>query len=208
MQKIAVFGESGHAQDIASVINANASETQIELVGEVDEAKSVEKLVIDGFRFIIGIGDNKIRKKIAERYAAIPWTTVISSGAHVPSSAVIENGVFVGFGVYLSYNVHVKEHSIVHCNSVIGHDTKLEAFSQICPGVCIGGNGVTVGEGALIGTNATILNKRLTIGAWSKVSLASVVTNDIQPGHLHQTVNKKVVLRLPFQLDHPGQSEV
>jgi acetyltransferase-like isoleucine patch superfamily enzyme len=194
--KIAIFGESGHAQDIASLIAANDSQTHIAFIAVKDEPKEVARLAEDGFRFIIGVGDNKIRREIALRHDGLPWISVISAGAHVPKGVFVGNGVFVGFAAYLSYNVSLGNHSIVHCNSVIGHDARLGPFSQVAPGVCVGGNGVNIEEGAFIGTNATILNKRLTIGAWSKVSLSSVVSEDLAPNTLFQTVYKRVTLGL------------
>jgi UDP-3-O-[3-hydroxymyristoyl] glucosamine N-acyltransferase len=56
-------------------------------------------------------------------------------------------------------------HCIVNCNSSIGHDTVLKSFSQIASGVCIGGTGVEIGEGAFIGLNSTIINKPIKIGS-------------------------------------------
>jgi sugar O-acyltransferase (sialic acid O-acetyltransferase NeuD family) len=194
MAKVGIFGSSGHARDIASIIKERDSNCVVQFIEPAEEAELVEKLANEGYKFIIGIGDNKIRKKVAEKYPHLTWENVISLRAHIPVDARFGTGLFIGFGTYISHSVEVNDHAIIHCNTVIGHETVIEKFAQIAPGVCIGGNGVTLKEGTFIGANATILNKALIIGEWSMVSLASVVTDNIPPGVLHQTVHKKVVL--------------
>ncbi len=140
MNKLAIFGSSGHAKDIASVQKDNNSDCEVYFIEPQGEGETVNKLEEDGFEFIIGIGDNNIRKKVAQKYSHLHWANVVSHQAHVPADLQLGRGLFIGFGVYLSYNVEVHDHTIIHCNSVIGHDTVIGKYAQIAPGVCIGGN--------------------------------------------------------------------
>lgn len=193
-RKLAIFGSSGHAKDISLVFNQDNRDGVVHFIEPSNEAQTVEELSQDGFNFIIGVGDNRVRKKIADRYTSLSWSNVISRNSQISNDAKLGLGIFIGFGVFVSSNVMICDHAIIHCNSVIGHEAVIESFAQVAPGVCIGGNGVNLKEGSFVGANATILNKAITVGEWSKISLASVVTETVPPEVLYQTIHKKIVI--------------
>lgn len=194
MSKLAIFGSSGHAKDIALIHKQNEQNCEIVFIEPQNEAETIKNLNKKGFDFIIGVGDNHVRKEIAQKHSHLRWTNVISRQACVSDNQELGVGLFIGFGVYLSDNVKVDDHAIIHCNSVVGHDANIGKYVQLSPGVCIGGNGVMIEEGSYIGPNVTIINKALTVGEWSRISLASTVTGSIPPHVLYQTVHKKVIL--------------
>ena len=194
MNKLAIFGSSGHAKDIALTYRENKKNSEIIFIEPNQELSIVRELSEKNFGFVIGIGDNRARKQLADRYTSLRWESVISRRAFLPSDLKLGVGVFIGFGVYLSHNVKIDDHVIINCNSIVGHDAVVSRFAQVSPGVCIGGNGVNLGEGAFIGPNATIINRPIEIGEWSKVGIASVVAGNIPPNTLHQMVYKNVSL--------------
>jgi acetyltransferase EpsM len=61
--------------------------------------------------------------------------------------------------VFLSHNVKIGSHVVINANSTIGHHAVVSNFSQVCPNVSIGGNGVIIGEGAYLGPNVAVVNK-------------------------------------------------
>lgn len=203
--RVAIFGTAGHAQDIAACLQARDPACEIAYISAEDEAAQVQTLRERGYRFIIGIGDNALRARLAQRYAELDWTVAVDPRAQLPAGMTLEPGVFIGFGVYVSHHVHIGQHAIVHANSVIGHDAQLGPFSQVAPGVCIGGNGVVLGEGAFVGANATIINKPLRIGAWAVVGMAGVVAENVPDHHLFQTVHKRMFLQLQSGAGAPVQ---
>jgi sugar O-acyltransferase (sialic acid O-acetyltransferase NeuD family) len=196
MVKLGIFGTSGHARDIASIFQANKTVGVVTFIDQENEFEMVKKLRKKGFVFIIGVGDNRLRKKIAMRYTDLIWENVISTSAHISSDVRIGQGVFIGHGAYLSTNIQISDHVIIHCSSVIGHETVLEDFSQAAPGCCIGGGGVLVKEGVLLGANTTIINKPIEIGAWSMISLGSIITESVPSGVLYQALHKKITLKI------------
>ena len=67
-QKLAIFGSSGHAFDIQSTFLKMYPNGKVAFIKSDQENYYVEKYSNSGYGFIIGIGDNRKRKSIAEKY--------------------------------------------------------------------------------------------------------------------------------------------
>jgi UDP-3-O-[3-hydroxymyristoyl] glucosamine N-acyltransferase len=189
MDNIAIFGDSGMAKDIEGCLIANKNEKNIIFINESDE-KDLQSMNKDNYGFIMGIGNNKIRFKIYKKYPELNWINVISNRSIIAHDFKIGFGNYIGPGVVISPNILMGNHCIVNCNSFIGHDTVLKSFSQISPGVCIGGTGVEIGEGAFIGLNSTIINKPIKVGSWSSVGIGVSLSENVLPGAIYQSFNK------------------
>ena len=136
------------------------------------------------------IDENNIRFKLLKKFPDLNWVNVISERASIACDLRLGIGNYIGPGVVISQNTIIGNHCIVNCNSVIGHDTVLKSFTYISSGACIGGTGVEIGEGAFIGLNATIINKPIKIGNWSKVGLGTIVSDNVPPNTIIQSSNK------------------
>jgi sugar O-acyltransferase (sialic acid O-acetyltransferase NeuD family) len=90
------------------------------------------------------------------------------AGCYVQESVVLQAEVKLGINVS------------IHIGSMIGHETIIGDHVFIAHAVSISGC-CEIGEGALIGTNATIL-PRLKIGRWATVGAGAVVTKDVPDG--------------------------
>lgn len=80
-KKVMIIGASGHGKVIADIIHQSGDQVmgfldddptkkeihQIPVLGKIEDTQKYK----DDFCFIIGIGDNQIRKKIAERNPAL-----------------------------------------------------------------------------------------------------------------------------------------
>ncbi len=99
-------------------------------------------------------------------------------------------------GCHISKNVYIGDNTCM-CNSLfegitfIGENAKIDNLVHIAHNLYIGKNAVItahvilcgssrVEEGAWIAPNASIIN-RVTIGAYSKIGMGSVVTRDVAP---------------------------
>ena len=195
IDKLAVIGNSGHALDIRSTflkINPKASVVCIE---KQKEESLIQKYSQEGYKFIIGVGDNQVRYKLVKKYKYLKWCSVISPSCSIGDSTNIGLGTFLNSGVFISHHVSIGNHSIVNANSSIGHDTVIEDFCQICTNVSIGGKGVQVKLGSFLGSNTVVKNKRnLIIGEWSQVSLGSVISKNISKKKLFMQILKDIQL--------------
>lgn len=132
--------------------------------------------------FILGIGDNKIRQKVANLILSKKKT--ILNVIH-PSS-VISNYATVGIGNFISANVTVNalasigDHCILNTGCIVEHECAIENGVHIAPGAVLAGN-VLVGENSFVGANS-VVKQGVRIGKEVNVGAGSVVIKDI-PDH-------------------------
>jgi sugar O-acyltransferase (sialic acid O-acetyltransferase NeuD family) len=125
---------------------------------------------------VITIGENSVRKKVAER-TTHPFTNVIHPSACLSPYSRIENGSMLLHGSIVQAGAHIFNHVIVNTGAQVDHDCKLEDCVHIGPGVILCGN-VQVGEGTFVGAGAVVIPGK-KIGAWAVVGAGSVVISDI-----------------------------
>lgn len=209
--KIAIFGASGFSHEVADICIASGY-TNIVLIDKqaglninskfkVLDESYVESLSVDEYKFIIGIGDNRIRKDIFYKYGNLAYTNVIhptaSFGLGQRESIEKRVGNIVAAGVRFTNGTKVGNFGIYNLNSTIGHDCVIEDYVNICPGVNISGN-VTILKESFIGTNACIINGqsmtcRVTIGERATVAAGAVVIWDVPDGAMVMGIPAKVV---------------
>lgn len=164
--RLIIVGAGGHGRVIADNAYKNGYK-DIKFVD--DSAKGVsggfeiigttcdiEKLNDGKTDFVIGVGDNEVRKKISEEFN-INWVKLIHPSAQIAIDATIGEGTVVMAGAVLNAGAKVGSHCIINTNSIIEHDNVIEDFVHISPGVSLGGT-VRVGEKTHIGIGATVIN--------------------------------------------------
>lgn len=188
-QKRILFGAGGHAKvifDLAELIGEPFDHVVVdkmsgsEFLGQnVEQLGSLEDRIGEDFRFVVGIGDNRIRREkfsdLMNRggapFSAVHPTAVISKYAEIDSGAVVFANSVVNAGARVGKN------SIVNTSAVVDHDSTIGDHAQICPGVIMSGI-VQIKEGAFIGSGTSIANG-ISIGKWSYVGAGSVVVSDL-----------------------------
>ena len=80
-------------------------------------------------------------------------------------------------GVCISPLALIGRHAYISHGALIGHEARVEDYVSVMPGASVSGETV-LGEGCLIGANATVLEK-ITIGAWAKIGAGAVITGHI-----------------------------
>ena len=94
--------------------------------------------------FVIGVGNNQIRKRIAESHP-VNWVTLIHPSAQIGSHVTIGTGTVVMAGVVINACAQIGEHCIINTSAVIEHDNILEDYVHISPRAVLGGT-VHIGE--------------------------------------------------------------
>lgn len=189
VKEVIVLGAGGHAKVVISTL----LETNFQIKGILDDdpAKwnqkvldipvigSIELLKSGNFdQAIIAIGNNKIRKDIAERYNDFcRWISIIHPSSYVHPSVEIGKGSVIFAGAVIQPDVKIGNHVIINTGATIDHDCVIEDFVHIAPGVHLAG-GVSVGEGALVGIGSSVIPYK-RIGKWSIVGAGAVVIQDI-----------------------------
>lgn len=130
-------------------------------------------------KFILGIGDNKIRQKVAK--LIISKEKILLNVIH-PTS-IISNYATFGIGNFVAANATINalaqigNHCILNTGCIIEHECIIADGVHIAPGVVLAGN-VTVGENSFIGANS-VLKQDVKIGSGVTVGAGSVVIKDI-----------------------------
>ena len=106
--------------------------------------------------FIIGIGNNTVRKKIAEQFD-VNWITLIHPSAQIAVNVSVGKGTVVMAGAVINACATVGDHCIINTRAVIEHDNVIEDYVHISPNAALGGT-VRVGEKTHIGIGAMVKN--------------------------------------------------
>lgn len=212
MPNIVVIGASGHARVI---IDAIEREDRFRIAGIIDTFKPVghsclgyhvlgdELSLPDIIRDhdihggIIAIGDNWVRRQVADRIRrAVPnfeFVTVIHPSAQVARSARVATGTVVMPGAIISANADIGEFCIVNTKASLDHDGVMGAFSSFAPAVTAGGE-VTVKPFAAVLLGANIIHS-ISIGEHSVVGAGSLVLRDVPDRVLAYGLPARVIRR-------------
>jgi sugar O-acyltransferase (sialic acid O-acetyltransferase NeuD family) len=136
-------------------------------------------VVPHGAYVCIAVANPTLRRAIWDR-VAYNLGNFKSPRAYVAESAGLMDGHILLPGACLSSNCEAGHGLVVGFNSTIGHDVVLGEFVTISSQVDLCG-GVTVGDGAFIGSGARVLPE-LTIGAGAYVGAGAVVVRSVAPG--------------------------
>lgn len=201
MKRVVIIGAGGHGCDVAEIIRHQAEiETGRALLGFVVDSDCLsqaagsgvpilgdwswfEAAERDGLSVICAVGDPALRKRLVEKAQSIglPFTNAISPSAHIARDAKIGTGVMVFPQTVIGRSVLFSDHAIINAGSTLGHDTRIDRYGTIGPGVHLSGN-VSIGEGCYLGVGSSVI-PRVTIGAWTTIGAGAVVTSDI-PDHV------------------------
>ena len=179
-----LYGASGHAKVIIDILEASG----VRVDALIDDNPNIDQLqgypVKHSFTgespFIISIGNNKIRKQVAERLQA-SYGKAIHPSAILSPTAKIGDGTVVMQGAIIQADANVGKHCIINTGASVDHECVIGDYAHISPHATLCGN-VHVGEGSWIGAGTTVI-PNLSIGKWCVIGAGSVITEDI-PDHV------------------------
>lgn len=155
-----LYGAGGHAKVIMDILKAEGKlvEALIDDNEGVDELMGVKVLhnVNCGISpLIVSIGNNRIRRSIAEKVDAV-FGMAVHPSAIVSGSAKVDVGTVVMQGVIIQACVQIGSHCIINTGASIDHECVIDDFVHISPRVTLCGN-VHVGEGTWIGAGTVVI---------------------------------------------------
>jgi sugar O-acyltransferase (sialic acid O-acetyltransferase NeuD family) len=180
-----LYGASGHCKVVIDIITT-VGESKIR--GILDDNPKLHSIygipvfntkdfeTFDDKNLIITIGDNRIRKNIAENISAF-YKTAIHPKSTVSSYAKISEGTVVMAKAILNPDAIIGKHCIINTGAVIEHDSILDDFVHISPNATLAGN-VQIGEGTHIGIGALVI-QGVKIGKWVTIGAGAVIIKDI-----------------------------
>lgn len=187
---IAIIGYSGHSfvvLDAAKQMGldveyycerntASVNPFEINYLGD-EGSKFFDWNSID--KFILGIGDNKVRQKVARLIVSKKKAilNVIHPTAFLSNFATFGTGNFIAANVTVNALAKIADNCILNTGCIIEHECVIESGVHIAPGTVLAGN-VSVGENSFIGANS-VLKQGVKIGNGVTVGAGSVVITNI-----------------------------
>ena len=175
-----LYGASGHAKVIKDIVEA----TDRHIYGVVDDNRNLNEFetlpvmhsATGKSPFIISIGNNSIRKRIAGSLNC-DYAMAVHPKAVVAESARINAGTVVMAGAIINPDTIIGRHCIINTGVSVDHECILEDYVHLSPHATLCGN-VKVGEGSWIGAGAVVI-QGIRIGRWSIVGAGAVVIHDV-----------------------------
>lgn len=190
-KKIAIIGYSGHGFVVAE--SAMAMGLNMNYYSEF-EKKELNPFDLEylGFEndpffkgwnqdldFILGIGDNVLRQKIAQLIVSKnkEILNVIHPSSSIASKVELGSGNFIARNVSISPLATIGNYCILNTGCIIEHECIISDAVHIAPGAVLAGN-VKVGERTFIGANS-VVKQGVTIGKDVIIGAGSVVLKDV-----------------------------
>lgn len=208
-RKIIIIGAGGHSKVITDIIEKSKDivlgflddnkekdeiiikEKQYKVIGKIDECVKIQEENKD-IQFVIGIGDNKTRKNIANRYNNLKYYTAIHPSSQIALDVAIGEGTVIMANTSLNTSAKIGKHCIINTAAVIEHDNEINDYVHISPNATLCGT-VKIGELTHIGAGATIKNN-ISICNNCIIGVGAVVVKNIEVcGTYIGTPAKKII---------------
>ena len=149
-----------------------------------DADKPVIEL-LKSYDYFVAVGDNAIRRKIAERLTNQLGRSInaIHTSSVISPSTTIDDGVFIAANVTVNPLAKIGKGVICNTACSIDHECVIGDFVHIAPGAVLCGN-VTIGENSFVGANS-VIRQGITIGKNVVIGAGTVVVKNISD---HSTV--------------------
>lgn len=193
-----IAGAKGHALEILDVLFPQYAGDEIVFFDNISDTfkidtinrfciirteEELEELFKKDNRFVLGIGNPVVRKKMAEYLASKKGAlhSVISANAIISKHNVkLGTGLNIMHGVIIQPEVSIGDGTLINAAVILHHQSTVGAYCEICPGAIITGN-VQIGNNTFIGSGAIVL-PGIKIGSNVKIGAGAVVINDVEDG--------------------------
>lgn len=168
---------------------------QFPILRTMDQAK--QYLSETDNRFTLGVGFPHVRYQLYHKFIALggePYTLISPNSDLGNFDVHIEEGVSLAYHCAISNSVRIGKGSFINAKTIIGHDSSIGDFCEVCPSVNIAGH-IEIGDYSFIGTGVIIypnvkIGKNVSITAGSVVR-KNVPDNVIVHGNPSKIIGKK-----------------
>ncbi len=175
-----IYGTGGHAAVVADLVQISGGRLEAFFDDQPKQGKDnviaikpYESNACSNAYLLIGIGNNKVRKTIAERVTH-KFGTLVHPSAYVANGVEIGEGTVVLANAVIQANAKIGKHVIINAGVCVDHDAVLGDFVHVYANSYIGG-GAKIGQGALINPGAVVL-RNAVVAAEAEILPLSIIT--------------------------------
>ena len=187
MSDLIIIGASGHAEVLADIalksgytiagfLDDNEKTTEVlgcKVLGKVSDCLKYK----NEYEFVIGIGNNTVRKRIAEEYSELNFATLIHPTASIGLDVMVDKGTVIMPMAVINPCAKIGAHSIINSGAIVEHDCLVGDYCLIAPhatlcGVVKIGNNVHMGAGSVVNQTLSVCDNVI-------VGSGSVITKSI-----------------------------
>ncbi len=185
-----IIGASGHGKVVADIALKMNKWQHIEFLdrnAEISDCLGYKVNLdtddytkfIEEYEFIIAIGNNAVRENIMNKLQTlgVNIATLIHPNAMLATDVNILEGTVIMAGVVINSSTKIGRGCIINTCSSLDHDTIIEDYVHVSPGVHIAGS-VQVGKGSWIGIGSIISNN-ITVCDECIIGAGGIVLKDI-----------------------------
>lgn len=193
VQRVVIWGASGHARVVADIIRLAGRYALMGFLDDVNPqprqfiglpvyggSEALGQLKEYGVTHVVlGFGNCEARLRLAEgvKKEGFSLATAIHPGSIVAADVSIGEGTVIAAGAIVNPGTRIGDNVIINTKASVDHDCDISDGAHICPGATLGGS-VTVGAAAWVGIGATVRD-HVEIGARALIGAGSVVLSDI-----------------------------
>lgn len=197
MKDLVIVGASGFGKEVAWLVEEiNRSEPTWRIVGFLDDNPArhgqpcVGYPVLGGTDWLqgrpglacaIGIGEPRVRRKVAHRTAAhgAEFPALVHPTIRLHGSVRISPGVLICAGNILTVEIELGGHTHLNLNNTVGHGAVFGEFCTVYPGNTLSGD-IVLEAGVSLGTGGSII-QGLRVGCGTAVGAGATVVRDLPP---------------------------
>ena len=188
-QSVIIIGASGHGKVVADIIkksgdfvtgflddNPNLADKFMEfpVLGIIDQYFRYQDK-----KFVVAIGNAKVREKIVNKLKDVSWYTAIHPTAVISDmDTVVGEGTVIMANAVINAGAKIGKHCIINTGAIVEHDNQLEDYVHISVGAKLAGT-VSVGKSTWIGIGASVSNN-LEICADCMIGAGAVIVKNIE----------------------------
>ena len=146
------------------------------VLGDIDFLNSIHDTVY----VVCSIGSGIVKKKIISKIQNpnVKYASLVDPNVLLCKGSSYGQGCIIYAGTVLALNATLRDHIYISLNCTIGHDTIIDSYSSVFPGVNISGR-VIIGEGSVVGTGTKIIQGK-NIAPFTITGAGAVVVRDIE----------------------------
>lgn len=202
MKDLYIIGAGDFGRETAWLVERiNQKNATWNFKGFIDDNLSTQGTFVDGYPVVGGcdslcslstdvwvvcaIASGNIKKKLIDKVSRFPnvkFATLVDPNVTMGPHVKIGEGCIICAGSIFTINIKIGNHVIVNLSCTVGHDTVLDDYVTLHPGVNASGK-VHICPGCVVGTGSKII-QGLTIGEYCILGAGAVVTKDMPSNHL------------------------